>query len=718
MVELIHTTLSAEEKTKTPTKKDDFQEQPPINKRVDVKISEVDDEEIPKYGVVLEISEDEKKELFKTLKEEIEVIEGQQKALQVFEDAEVYRNQYWGKLKPKDFPYANSFNIHVPITMKNVNQVEIRTKQAFFDSDPIFSVSPRPGEAGRDGFKIAKQQEEFLDYENDVEMRTRDNMQQTFHDWANLGVGYLKLAWVSKIERICEEAEYEGKSGLDDFFRKYGEERARKEFKGIVSALEKGEKKRLYEEYDYPVYNAPLPSHVKYEDLGVDTRTEGIEGLRNSHLIYEKLHYTWFDLQQKVKEDFFKNEDIDYLRKFKKEDGTEELDSEYLSKDYDIRECIYHYQFKKDEEEKKVVIWIDFEKEKVLRVVNYPYWHRRPYYIPFFLMKKKSGWYQPGLAYILHDTNVVANACMNFMLDTAFLQNIILFKVKKNSDMWRLLLSRKWYPGMPIGYDDDPKEIEQFNIQKQDLNGLLSLLQLNHKMGEDISGIPQHLTGQESPTDPTAPATKTLALIKEGNVNVKEYILNAIPSMNEIAFQVMELFYQFSDEDRQYRVLGKNEAFKKISRDAFRYRTDYQSQAYGFDFEKINEARVNAAVFQMFNADPEVVQNPMGRYNLVYETIKGMGSGWDKKVDKVLLSPEERKKQYIKDLKDAVGKYVEEQQMMEQREAMKQKLTMESDLPAEEIVKILDKQFPIGQTTEVEGAGTPPVPSITAKGMV
>jgi hypothetical protein len=301
---------------------------------------------------------------------------------------------------------------------------------------------------------------------------------------------------------------------------------------------------------------------------------------------------------------------------------------------------------------------------------------------------------------MLQHSNIVANAIINFMLDTAFIQNLLLFKVKKNSDMFRMMASRKWYPGFPIVYDEDPSEIDQFNINKQDLNGLLALFELNNRLSEDISGVSNYMTGKESPTDPDAPAKKTMALLQEGNINIKEYISNALPSMNEMAHQTMELFYQFSREGKEYRVTGESgEKVESISREALRCRTDYQAQAYGFDFEKLNQAKVGMMLWQLFGNDPELAQSPMGRYNFIYEIFKQAGSNWDKKVDKIMMSPEEVERYKAELFKQAVKEHLELKEQQQGREQAK-KLLIQSGMPAEQIVMELDKRFPLVKQAE------------------
>ena len=665
-------------------------EQEPLQQRTDVKL-EKREEAKSKFGLLIKLTEDQKADLFNSIKQEMDVIDTQRNGMDFEANLQSYRNQYWGKVAEKSTPYANSFSTHVHLTMRHVNQVEIRAKQAFFDSDPIISVSPRPGQADEEGFKIAKKKEEFMDYEMDVNMRTREHMGKIFHEWANLGVGICKLVWGNKTERIVDEETYHGIRDLQKFLDNYPD--APEENPEFITKLENDEEVELMVEYTAPVYNAPLISWVKLEDFYINSKTDGLEGVKDAHLIGEKLNYNWHDLQKKVADDFFDEDDIDELR-LEEKDGRKIVDSSYLSKDFDIREVIYHYKLNPaDKHETKITVWLDFEKKKILRVVYFPYWHRRPYYIPFFFTNKRAGFYQAGLAEMLQHSNIVANAIINFMLDTAFIQNLVLFKVKKNSDMFRMMASRKWYPGFPIVYNEDPNEIEQFNINKQDLNGLLTLFSLNSRLSEDISGVSNYMTGKESPTDPQAPAAKTMALLQEGNINIKEYVANALPSMNELGHQTMELFYQFSREGKEYRVTG-SDTTENISREALRYRTDYQAQAYGFDFEKLNQAKVGMMLFQLFGNDPELAQAPMGRYNFIYEIFKQAGSNWDKKVDKIMMAPEEVEQYKAELFKEAVKEHLEAKEQQQQREQLKQQL-IEAGIPAEQIVAELEKRFPV-----------------------
>jgi len=171
------------------------------------------------------------------------------------------------------------------------------------------------------------------------------------------------------------------------------------------------------------------------------------------------------------------------------------------------------------------------------------------------------------------------------------------------------------------------------------------------------------MSGNETPFDPNAPASKTMALLKMAGISVDEYIATMTPSFNQIAYVLLQIYYQMSTEGRKYairpdRVVGDN-PFGEMSRNDMIARTNIQAQAYAYDFDKLEAKKEDFALWQIFRADPVVNSNPEAVYNMARVIVKGWSPKWNNNVNKVLPPLKQFRQQQMMVAMQAVALYVQ-----------------------------------------------------------
>jgi hypothetical protein len=142
------------------------------------------------------------------------------------------------------------------------------------------------------------------------------------------------------------------------------------------------------------------------------------------------------------------------------------------------------------------------------------------------------------------------------------------------------------------------------------------IIQQLFRRGDGATGAQEYISGKESTADPSAPATKTLALIEQAFITIGEGITRfreyaKVPQYNRI-----EELFQYGDPIMEYRVMDKKAGalWKEMNRDDLAKRADYQLRGKAEDLDKVtreqNAIGLAKTMMEMF---PEVAERPESR---------------------------------------------------------------------------------------------------------
>lgn len=669
-----------------------------ITKNLDTEQEKIDEaERIPKYLSKLELDEELKKRIIDEVFDEFDEIEAERRVDHLEEKWDALDDQYNGRIEEDE---DRQFNLHKQTTKVKIDGISGAITEAFLDSDPIFSISPRPG--GKDYaamMSVSEKQQDFLDYKMDKVIALEKVMEKINHSASLKGTGILK--WSHKIERIKRRREeiYEGIEGLKDFQMNYPDEDKVKGYQGYLKQLIAGKKINIVVEYYETTYNDPYPEYVDLKDFYVRTGTDGYDGLKTTRLIAERKEYTYWELKKLEQEPngFY---DIEELLKDK--DGK--ISDTKQKEKFDVLECVYYYEQEENTGEyDRGVFWIEEKTKTMIGSINYPYYAIDSYYVPHYVKNKVKGFYQGGIGEDLTDSNIAEDALLNFMLEGAWLNNITTPITPEGSSADKQFLEKRWTHGVPLNAKKG--EIDFLPKPNLDTMGLMTLYQTLLKGDDDVSGHSSLMTGRESEIDPTAPAAKTIALLERSGKNIKKYIKAMLPSFVCSAEIILNIYAQISNEGRDYainedKLLGEN-PFETISRSEMMSSTNIQARAMAFDFDKLSEKKEDIALYSLLRQEVLFSRNP----EAVYAYLKNMVKGWSVKwrnLANVLLPPlEQIKQQQFKMMIQAIQVYI-------QQSAEMQKVTGQPmPLQTPELMKIAsDLQAQIVNPTEEESGKT------------
>ena len=577
----------------------------------------------------LELSEEKLQTITDRILEEINNIEEDRAPW--YEKVKQYRNMYNQKVKETSLPFSGSFNLCVPLSNKIIDACVSQTEEAFEDVDPKWVIQMPPDKNLADSKTI---QEKALDYFSDTEMDFRQDWNKVYHDAYLLGTGWMCMTFKREFTKVRDYVEYKD---LASFQKDYPKDWFK--YKKYIDKLSKGETVSLVVEYNQEMYRSPKPEHVEWEDVYVPVKTNGLEGMLKSRLIARYVPKRWEEIYiDETRGDYIKGK-AEKLRTKEGDNGMPEIDPEYLKKTYDTFEVQYFVDIDDDNVEERCLFNIEKEHRLCLRAIRYPYNHNHPYIIPYYIQTNLEGIYQAGMGEKLINLNIALNAVLNHTLNSSVIANSLSLKVRSGTDAVRALYEHQWYPGsiLELMNVDD---VQQFNFATPNLSSLLNLFSIIERFGEDISGMSNYVFGQESSQDPTAPASKTLALMQRSEIKLRSYIKCLKRSNNEAGYQALRLIYQYVPKSTLAQILGIDEA--KITQ-VFQYPLKAITQASGFAIEKIFAKKDNMEFIQMLLKDPLISGDPKRRVTAYRLMANDWGSNWDKKVDTPVEKDQEGK---------------------------------------------------------------------------
>lgn len=607
---------------------------------VDNKTIEQEDERPLSFGEWLRVDLDEEQLqiIVDNILKKIDEIDEERKPYE--EKIKEYRKQYDQIMNETSLPFPGAFNLCAGMTTKNVDTAVSQTEEAFEDVDPKWTIETPPDKSLIPARDV---QEKILDYYSDSEMEDVDAWTKIYHDVFLLGNGWLSMVFKREFVRVRDFVEY---SNLDDFIRDYPDDYQR--YTGYVKKLAEGKSQKLIIECNQEVCRSSKPEAVEWEDVYVPLNTEGLEGMMNANIIARRVMMVYSDIFTLEEEGDYRkgvSNKIKYKVGLQDESSGNEIDPEYLTKSYETFEVIYSVDVDGDGRLERCLFNIEKESKTCLRAIRYPYNHNRPYLIPYYAPKTKSGIYQDGLGSKLQNVEIAGSALINHILNSSIIANSLSLKVRSGSDALRSLYEKRWYPGSILelmNLDD----VQQLIFNTPNLSSLINLFAIIERFGQDISGLVNYMSGQESGEDPEAPASKTFALMRKSELKLRRYIKNIKKSNNEAGYQALKLIYQYVPHTRIAEILGIPIDDVKL----LKYPLKVITQASGFAIEKIFEKRDNMQWLGILMKEPLIINSDKRRIKLYEIMAKDYGSSWDKKLAQIISSEEVEKMKQEEDL--------------------------------------------------------------------
>lgn len=659
-------------------------------------------DDVPNYRIRLDLDENQRERLTKQFQEEFRALLNERNTLGLPAKWAALDRQYDGIMKKNS---KLSFNLHTHQSKIKTDAIVRALNEAFLDSQPMVDVTPRPEfwkEQDKSGDDVCEKQQQFIQYEMEENIQPSADITRVGMCAVKKFVGVMKLEWLYEKELRKREESYVGENeivGVDQQGQPQVENKALKEFEGnypnwhergyasLHDRIAKGGTVNLVVEYLDTLYNSAKWRHVSIEDFYVRNSTFYNDGLKKAHLVVERDTMTYWELLKKEKNEEFENvDDICqmYPTASMSEGGTK---IDYKNNDYSVLEATIYFKLdENDEEETKIKAWfaeIDGEQEKqtdgqryeLFGAILYPYFAFDIDYKAFYVKLNNDGFYggAKSIMWDLKDSNVAQDAILNLSLHSMYIRNILTPIVKEGSEIEAMFIENRWQDGRPLPVDAMTEKVEDAMAFVQypqiNLQDFLALGAQMQKIDSDVSGVNPGISGRESPSDPHAPATKTIALLNQSGINIKDYIRTFLPSFNAMVSDTLQLYYQMSQEGKKFKVSYKSrkvtgqDAFASITRDEMVARTNIQARASAFAFDKVSEKQDNMMGYQMLATSPVAATQPEAYYKALILALGSISPAWKSFTETDILSPKEFQQKQQQVAVQAVAKLLELKQL-------------------------------------------------------
>lgn len=452
------------------------------------------------------------------------------------------RNQFEGLMPGGDYPYPGAFRLNVPITKRKVREIANRLKQAYLDSDPIWAVISHTLP-----LDVTTEIEKGLDHQVDNELEAADDLSQAIFEAVLHGVGAIEPGWAYLEDVMRDVAVYQPFDGVNPqtladllrFEQDYPNWQDDKEAKRLHNQIARGKEVRSEVVYRTATVNRPCVSHVPAKDLRLYPHLNHRLDLQRSPVYGYVKRYTRLDLEALAADGTL--DDDQMSRVFPSADDTS---AQREMEDYEVARLTVRYALSADDEPVRYKVWYERKSGAILRCRAFPWWLNEPDLVLFHVRQEEPGIFKRGIAWDLKDTHVVANVTMSLYLNGADLANSMRFKAKKGSLAEQHLLNRRWSPHLPMPWSQDPGEVESMQMSTAHLGPLIQAHELMKRQSDEETQTTNLQSGRESPTDPSAPATKTIALLQQVEPNTKEYLRSLEPGFRLLGKWVLWLYYQ------------------------------------------------------------------------------------------------------------------------------------------------------------------------------
>jgi hypothetical protein len=631
---------------------------------------------IPYFKMELDLTPEQIEKLTDDVFEEFEVLKAERDELKLREQWEDNEAQYEGIVPPMP---RMKFNVSTKQSKVKVDAIVRAIREGFLDVDPKYAITPRPEETRQNAQEVSRNQADFLDYEIDENIKPEHAFTQVSYSAVKHYVGIQKIIWDYRREERKREEIYEGKNEPAGIDPRTGEvifiNKAVQEFinnhpetldeegnivknKTYIDRLNDEKNLELVVKYQETIANNAKLCDIDLEDFYVRNACDYNAGLATEHMIAERINYTWWELLDEENNGLFSNVEGLQVKDQKDTDDDEEGNEAKQNPEfaeYDVMEFTTYIRLSDSSDPVKIKAWFGEKSKQFLGAIHYPWYGIDCDYKGYWVQKsrKKNGFFGggKGVMWDIRDSNIAQDAILNLNLQGVYARNILTPIVPEGSEIEKLILENRWTDGLPLPVSDDLEDVGKgvgfVQYPQQNTADMLTMVQFLKQQDGSITGVNEGISGQRDPTDPAAPASKTIALLRQSGINIQDYLREFEPSFSETASDILQMYYQMSKDAKKFKVgkrandVAGSPVFQTLSREDMVAKTNIQARATAYQFDKVNEKRENLAMWQMMMSNPMMQVRPKTLYFAFLEVMKSWSPFWKNVADSIMPTPEE-----------------------------------------------------------------------------
>jgi len=594
------------------------------------------------YDLHLDLTEEQRENLAQKICAEIGDILNDPERQQKMKDFEEWEDAYNGVVNEDASQMPGGANIHLYLEARHVDRARPRVKQSL-KVRPFWIVDPTEPADEKSVTKV----ENLLDYTAIRDMDLPKLQHFALNDDFKKGTAILKLTYLKKRETIWDIEEYRN---TQEFDYKYGADGKKKypAFYAMLKKLKPGDEPiKFIATRPTITYDAPLGERVPPEDF---VSSIGERDLNKVRLAGHRFELIWDEiLERKDRKDSTRFDDIEKLSRRFDNDGNAITSPDYDKEPTEFYEVIYRYRDAKGKQ-RKGVFTVGYEARAIVQASRFPYLHNHCYYIPFYIDPNENSFWGNGLTQKVRHISRALKKVIDTLINAGIASNIPTFVGNTVGGMRGH--RGRWYPGKIYSSPSPNTDVHQLTIKGADPL-LFKLASYLEEISDMATGIMRGMSGETLATDPNAPGNKTIALLQEANINIGEYTENFQASNAELGYQVGQLIWQHMGPRKTFKILGEGDRTKPevITRaEAEAFKANYRPHGTTEISNKALQNQIAMLVRNTLLSSP-IIQKAIQNGNMepvrVIEEVflRTVGGEWDKRIHKLLPTPEEVKEE-------------------------------------------------------------------------
>lgn len=568
-----------------------------------------------------------------------------------------------GVKTPKDFPWPNSSNLHIPIIEIHVTILHSLVSSTMLDNDPIAFVKIMLDGVAEN---VDSDIEKFLNWTCKTKLRIDATLSDIYWSAYVDGNGIGDLDWVEDYGKRFDIMSF---TDPKEFSLKFPNAEmlgvSQKQYDAYFLELIAKGKLQIKIEETVVEYRGPKLRPVELKDfVMIPTSSPSMEyAMFVGDLFVQRADY----FRRKVKENWF---DKDEVEKMLEQSGmTTPPDQNESSQDqiegigrtrvttpdeYLALQGILKINLDDDEMEPERMYLVTFERKTkaVIRFEDYPYWHNRIKYISWVFKKRPGRFLGQSIYDQLIDINDEIDTQHNQRIDSRTISTVPSFLKLETSDIDFSRADQRFYPGVTFPVKNINNEIKQLVIAQTDMGQSMQEEQNLMMLADLRTGAAASEARGQNAKDPRASGKKKQLQLQQSENRVDDHIRELKISTAECFSQILELYYQFSPEgitfstkDPQTGEFVKTE----VAREKLRNRNMVIQVARTTVLDNPNQlVQRYLTIYEMLSKEPLIATNIFRRRELLHRVLTALR---EKNVDKLVPTVDD----ILKELKAQEG---------------------------------------------------------------
>lgn len=545
---------------------------------------------------------------------------------------------YEGVVKVTDFPWVGASQLHVPIPKIKAREIKSTINRNTMRPVPFLMVKyAGPDSLYQDSRDFVNALEDFVE----DKMKNGTNVHQTLKDGIiptiRDGTCPIQIIWETDWERVIDYKMYDSPSVfIKDYPSADDAGISNQQYSKILSQLRSGNKYEVQYEYDVTTYNGPKAYIVPLIDFVHWPVYE--TDIQNMPLHGKRVWYKDYDLEKYISQGRFDKAETDMVIKSNgdiRDDDTVTISRDQIegitrnqnqtptAKEYECYELVCKWDLDDDGVREKYLVSYHWKSRRIMRVEKYPIRKGAITYFPLRLIRRDNRLLGMSLIEDISDLSVEIDILHRTRINSRTITHVPIFKAKESAkgrfDPSRPELRIK--PGTVV-WVQNIDDVDQFKIQPTDLSGSIEEENFLMQLVGLVTGADSGLSGQSNPIDPRAPARKQQELLRQSSNRIDDYVESLIGDFARIGQFMVDLYYQYGDDNIKYYAESKDGALIQNEMDRSKlYNPNVTFQVNGtsvfmnpeLEFDRIKEVYTILGTNPLTAQDPEVQREILTR---------------------------------------------------------------------------------------------------------